>query len=40
MKSLLEFAGKWKGDKDEVDDILKELMEERHRAKSRGIEVD
>lgn len=37
--SLLDFAGKWKG-KGEVDEILKELMNERHEAESREIEVD
>ncbi len=32
-KSLLDFAGEWKGEKEETEEILEELMEERHKAK-------
>ncbi|MFW5902670.1 MAG: antitoxin VapB family protein [archaeon] len=39
-KSLLNFAGKWEGKKEETDKIIKEIMEERHEAETRDLEVD
>jgi predicted CopG family antitoxin len=37
--SLLEFAGKWKGDKKETDKILRDLVQERGKAKLRKVGI-
>jgi predicted CopG family antitoxin len=36
-KSILEFAGTWKGD--DADEILVQIMKDRERAKSREFEM-
>jgi len=37
--SLLEFAGKWKGDKKETEKIFRELSKERSKAKLRKVGI-
>ncbi|MEA3254553.1 MAG: antitoxin VapB family protein [Candidatus Altiarchaeota archaeon] len=38
-KPLIEFAGKWKGDKEETERIFKEIIMERTKATLRDFEL-
>ena len=35
--SLMKFAGKWKGTKEEIDTIFKDITEKRHKSKIREV---